>query len=329
MSEKKTPKIYMSFRNNQKAIEVPNGLRTVIRKCIAETLRVTDFVGDADVSVTLVDNERIKRINKEFRDKNKVTDVISFPLGAYDEYDVNPENGAYMLGDIVISMEKAHAQAIEYGHSLVREVGFLATHSTLHLLGYDHEDDPDGEKVMLELQDLVLNNLKITREEKEVKVFKRLGNSFKYAAHGIVFCVRHEMNMRIHIVATMCVLYLSQFYNFTKEQFILLIITCVTVISAEMMNTAIEVVIDKVSPGYSALAKVGKDVAAGAVFVTAVAAVIIGVILFWDIEKFKIIFEFFTGDIWNLAMLTAFACLSYLFIAKGKKRNIKGKMKNE
>lgn len=135
--------------------------------------------------------------------------------------------------------------------------------------------------------------------------------------------------MRIHIVATMCVLYLSQFYNFTKEQFILLIITCVTVISAEMMNTAIEVVIDKVSPGYSALAKVGKDVAAGAVFVTAVAAVIIGVILFWDIEKFKIIFEFFTGDIWNLAMLTAFVCLSYLFIAKGKKRNIKGKMKNE
>ena len=134
--------------------------------------------------------------------------------------------------------------------------------------------------------------------------------------------------MRIHIVATMCVLYLSQFYNFTKEQFVLLIITCVTVISAEMMNTAIEVVIDKVSPGYSALAKVGKDVAAGAVFVTAVAAVIIGVILFWDIEKFKIIFEFFTGDIWNLAMLIAFACLSYLFIAKGKKRNIKGKMKN-
>ena len=135
--------------------------------------------------------------------------------------------------------------------------------------------------------------------------------------------------MRIHIVATMCVLYLSQFYNFTKEQFVLLIITCVTVISAEMMNTAIEVVIDKVSPGYSALAKVGKDVAAGAVFVTAVAAVIIGVILFWDIEKFKIIFEFFTGDIWNLAMLIAFACLPYLFIAKGKKRNIKGKMKNE
>ena len=76
-------------------------------------------------------------------------------------------------------------------------------------------------------------------------MFKRLGNSFKYAARGIWFCISHEMNMRIHIVATMCVLYLSQFYDFTKEQFILLIITCVTVISAEMMNTAIEVVINR------------------------------------------------------------------------------------
>lgn len=158
-------KVYMSFRNDQKAIEVPNGLRTVIRRCVAETLKETDFVGDAEVSVTLVDNESIKRLNKEYRDKNKVTDVISFPLGAYDEYDINPENNAYMLGDIVISMEKAHAQAIEYGHSLIREVGFLATHSTLHLLGYDHEDDPKGEAVMVELQEKILNKLNIKRPE--------------------------------------------------------------------------------------------------------------------------------------------------------------------
>ena len=82
-------------------------------------------------------------------------------------------------------------------------------------------------------------------------MFKRLANSFKYAARGIWFCISHEMNMRIHIVATMCVLYLSQFYNFTKEQFVLLIITCVTVISAEMMNTAIEVVSEEVNVGDS------------------------------------------------------------------------------
>ena len=146
-------KVFMSFRNNQKAVEVPNGLRTVIRRCVAQTLKETEFVGDAEVSVTLVDNEQIKRLNKQHRDKNKVTDVISFPLGAY------------MLGDIVISMEKAHAQAIEYGHSLMREVGFLATHSTLHLLGYDHEDDPQGEAVMVELQERILNSLNIKRPE--------------------------------------------------------------------------------------------------------------------------------------------------------------------
>lgn len=158
-------RLKIDFRNNQKAIEVPKGLRTVIRRCIAETLKVTEFQGDAEVSVTLVDNEQIKRLNKEFRDKNKVTDVISFPLGAYDEYDLNPDTGAYQLGDIVISMEKAHAQAIEYGHSLTREVGFLATHSTLHLLGYIHEDNPAAEKVMVDLQEKVLNNLNITRPE--------------------------------------------------------------------------------------------------------------------------------------------------------------------
>ena len=157
-------------------------------------------------------------------------------------------------------------------------------------------------------------------------MIKKLAHSFRYAAHGIWFCIAHEMNMRIHIVATMCVFYLAQFYDFTKAEFILLILTCVAVFSAEMMNTAIEVVIDKVSPGYSALAKVGKDIAAGSVFVTAIAALIIGFVLFWDIDRFKLIFNYFISDWWNMAMLAAFACLSYMFIIKGKKRNIKGKM---
>ncbi len=158
-------KVFMSFRNDQKVIELPKGLRTVIRRCVKATLKETGYDGDWDVSVTLVDNEQIKRLNKQFRGKNKVTDVISFPLGAYDEYDINPENGGYMLGDILISLEKAHAQAIEYGHSLVREVAFLATHSTLHLLGYTHEDDPDGEKIMNELQERILDKLDIRRPE--------------------------------------------------------------------------------------------------------------------------------------------------------------------
>ncbi len=158
-------------------------------------------------------------------------------------------------------------------------------------------------------------------------MLKKVFKSFKYAINGVLFCVRHEINMRIHIVATIFVLYISQFYNFSKEQFILLVLTCAAVICCEMLNTAIEVVIDKVSPGYSALAKVGKDIAAGAVFLSACTAVIVGILLFWDIETFKLIFAYFTQDLWNLAILTAFACISYLFITKGKKRNIGKKNK--
>ena len=153
-----------------------------------------------------------------------------------------------------------------------------------------------------------------------------LAKSFKYAFNGIRFCVRHEKNMRIHIVATLYVLYFSQFYNFTRAEYILLILTCVIVLSLEMLNTAIEVVIDKVSPEYSALAKVGKDVAAGAVFVSALASVIVGVFLFWDIDTFGIIWGYFTGDIFNLAMLIGISGCAFLFINSAKKRKIKGKI---
>ncbi len=162
-------KLFMSFHNEQNKVEIENGLRTVIRKCITETLKETQFGEPAEVSVTLADNEEIRQLNKEFRNKDTATDVLSFPLGEDYCYDINPENGAYMLGDIVISMERAKAQAEEYGHSLIREVGFLATHSTLHLLGYDHENDPEGEKEMFALQEKILNKLDIRRDTTDKK----------------------------------------------------------------------------------------------------------------------------------------------------------------
>lgn len=158
-------KIIISFRNDQKVMALPRGIRTVIRKCCEAVLEEEQFKDLAEVSVTLVDNEEIKRLNKEFRNKNKVTDVLSFPMGENGEFDLNPETEAYMLGDIVISLEKAHAQAIEYGHSIQREVGFLATHSMLHLFGYDHEDDPEGEALMQEKQERLLDNLNIKRPD--------------------------------------------------------------------------------------------------------------------------------------------------------------------
>ena len=133
---------------------------------------VTDFVKcpyEPEISVTLVDNDTIRSINKEQRDIDRATDVLSFPMLEFDEdgisddeYDMDGE--LVMLGDIVISMERAREQANEFGHSFLREVAFLTAHSMLHLLGYDHVDDKEGEEIMCEKQERVLTSLGITRD---------------------------------------------------------------------------------------------------------------------------------------------------------------------
>ena len=155
----------------------------------------------------------------------------------------------------------------------------------------------------------------------------KLIKSFRYAINGMVFCVRHERNMRIHIIAMIYVAYFAQFYELSRSEIILLIIVCALVMMTEMINTAIEVVIDKVSPQYSPLAKVGKDVAAGAVFLSAVMAVVVGILLFWDLERFALIWRYFTSDWSQLVLLLGFSVIAFVFIRSGKKRNIKGKNK--
>ena len=131
-------KIKVNIENKQKAIKVPTGIRMLVRRCCHAVLKLEQFEGSAEVDVSLVDNEQIHEINLEQRGIDAPTDVLSFPLGEDGVYDKNPATGAYMLGDIVISMERALAQAEEYGHTLQREVGYLSVHSMLHLLGYDH-----------------------------------------------------------------------------------------------------------------------------------------------------------------------------------------------
>ena len=133
-------KIKVTIENQQKAVKIPTGVRLLIRRCCHAVLELEGFEGSAEVDVSLVDNEQIHRINLEQRRIDMPTDVLSFPLGEDGVYDANPATGAYMLGDIVISMERAAAQAEEYGHSFQREVGYLTVHSMLHLLGYDHVD---------------------------------------------------------------------------------------------------------------------------------------------------------------------------------------------
>lgn len=134
-----------------------------IRKCCAAALDEEKIKEKAEVSLTIVNNEKIKELNLEHRQKDSVTDVLSFPMSNGEEFDIDPETNRIMLGDIVISAERAVEQAKEYGHSFEREMCFLATHSMFHLLGYDHEISEKEEKIMFEKQDKVLQKLGISR----------------------------------------------------------------------------------------------------------------------------------------------------------------------
>lgn len=131
-----------------------NDLVKVIEK-VSELLDIESSI----VSIVLVDNEYIHKINKEYRNVDRETDVISF---AFMDDETNPESGVTDLGETYISLEKAHSQSKEYGHSFKRELCFLLTHGLLHLLGYDHMTEED-EKEMFGLQEEVLNSLGIGR----------------------------------------------------------------------------------------------------------------------------------------------------------------------
>ena len=158
-------KVKVMIRNNQKHIKLPVGLRLLVRKCCQAVLVTEKFEHDAEVSVSFVDNTEIRRLNRIYRDKDKSTDVLSFPLGENGVYDMNNESGAYLLGDVVISIETAIKQAQMYNHSLEREVGFLTVHSMLHLLGYDHETSSLDAAKMHEKEEIVLEYLGITRDK--------------------------------------------------------------------------------------------------------------------------------------------------------------------
>lgn len=142
-------KVMIYFSDSQDTYTVTYALKMLIRRAIVSSLEYEGYANAAEVSVTLTDNEGIRALNREFRGLDKPTDVLSFPLVEYEEsvapaYD---ENRA-MLGDIVISLERAAEQAEEFGHSFEREVAFLTAHSMLHLLGYDHELGEDEDEDM-------------------------------------------------------------------------------------------------------------------------------------------------------------------------------------
>jgi len=153
--------------NDQEKMEVTEDNERLIEKVIEAALINEGFNYDCYVAVTLTDDENIRIINNEQRNIDAATDVLSFPVLQFEDGEMLLGVGDYfedkiILGDVVISMEMAKKQSIEFGHSFERELGYLICHSILHLLGYDHEND-DERDVMRQKEEETLEKLSLTR----------------------------------------------------------------------------------------------------------------------------------------------------------------------
>lgn len=154
--------------------EIDLDYESIISSVVEEALDFIKCPYECEVNVTIVDNDTIHKINKQQRNIDRDTDVLSFPLleygqaGQFQEFDsqlecFNPDTGELMLGDIIISYDRVLSQAREYNHSTKRELAFLTAHSMLHLFGFDHM--VDDERIEMEnMQNIILKNLGITRE---------------------------------------------------------------------------------------------------------------------------------------------------------------------
>lgn len=156
-------KLKVIIDNQQNVMKIPTGVRMLVRRCCKAVLANEEFNDSAEISVTFVDDETIHELNKKHRNIDKSTDVLSFPMGENGEFDTNLDTGAKVLGDIIISIEHAFAQAEKYGHTLQREIGFLTVHSLLHLLGYDHENGGLEAVQMREREETVLTRVGLKR----------------------------------------------------------------------------------------------------------------------------------------------------------------------
>jgi len=147
------------IKNEQEKYLLTFAQKRLLKAAVTAALDSEGYEGRAEVSIVICDDEHIHELNKEFRDVDRPTDVLSFPTGDDDMR----TSRAVPIGDIVISLERAYAQAAEYGHSIERELAFLCVHSVLHLLGYDHEQSEAAEKEMFSRQELILSAMGLER----------------------------------------------------------------------------------------------------------------------------------------------------------------------
>ena len=140
--------LLINFSNRQRKVKLPSNFKNLLTSAVKASLEVEGVSSPSEVNITFVSDDTIKKINRDFRNINKSTDVLSFPLSEGDEYEVNPENGRILLGDVIISVEHALSQASAFGHSFEREMAYLTVHSLFHLMGYDHVDEGEEKRIM-------------------------------------------------------------------------------------------------------------------------------------------------------------------------------------
>lgn len=314
--------IYKGIETNE---EYEKAICKVVDKCFeVEKLENTNLY----MSITLTEPEEIRKMNRKYRNIDKATDVLSFPMFEKGELDhiisssnvetVNEDlQKMDILGDIVISIPKVYEQAEEYGHSFERELSYMVVHGFYHLMGYDHMEEED-KKIMRKKEEVILNKLGITREkeddkeeiilecddkqegtddnqpkekkcEDEKKTTKEKApknknflDAWKNAINGIIYATTTQGNIKKQLIIAVLVVIISLFFELTKAEFLIFMFTIILIIFAEMVNTAIETVVDLYTDLYHPKAKIAKDVAAGGVVITTINAVIVAYFLFFD-----------------------------------------------
>ncbi len=163
-------KLKVQISNMQRDIKIPTGIRLLIRKCCHAVLQTEDMHGNFEVSVSFLDNDEIQKLNRQYRNKDMPTDVLSFSLSRDGKPELNPDTGAAMLGDVAMSVPKVYEQAERFGHTIQREFAYLTVHSMLHLLGYDHEEGGIATVRMREKEEEVLAKLGLPRDASYVSI---------------------------------------------------------------------------------------------------------------------------------------------------------------
>ena len=151
-------------------VENEDEVRALVEKCARNVLSRENVDFPAEIDITVVDADTIREMNAEYRSKDSVTDVLSFPMYEFyngeqrEELDEEPDTGCVMLGDMILCYTRACEQAKEFGHSAARECGYLTTHSMLHLLGYDHERNDEDTRLMRSKEEEYRNAIGLTRD---------------------------------------------------------------------------------------------------------------------------------------------------------------------